>query len=54
MDNLKIYEKELKKEQAKLGRLIDCALSGAIQKDDEILRQSRVVDALPEKIQKEK
>lgn len=54
MDNLIVCEKELKKEQAKLDRLIDRALGEPIKKNEEILRQSRIVDALLEKIQKGK
>ena len=54
MNNLQRYEKELEREREKLGRLIDETMDIPIAENEAILEQSRKVDELIARVQKER
>ncbi len=54
MDNLNKYEDMLKIEREKLTKLILKALNAPISKNGEVIIQSRKVDKILDRIQKEK
>ena len=54
MKNLRRYERELEREREKLGRLIDETMDIPIAENEAILEQSRKVDELIARVQKER
>ncbi len=54
MENLKRYEMELEIEREKLNRLFSRVLTEPVTKKEELLAQGQRVDALINKIEKEK
>ena len=48
------YERKLEREREKLGRLIDAAMDEPIAMNEEVLEQSRRVDELVMRVQREK